>query len=197
MGTKAYAPNDLEEGELETVAALCADAEVGEDEEAGVLAAVLCVLEVVEGGDDAASGAAGLAVLEEVELLVGVGGGEGGEHEIVGILEIGVGAIGGGGGGGRGGGWRGRDDAELDDRGRVDGTAVGWRQGVGGELKGRGGTRNGRTFAAYAAHAGLGDGEHSAGRVEKREGEGAGKGGGLACLGCWRTVSSYSLCADM
>ena len=145
---------------------------------------------MVQRGDDTASGAARLAVLEKVELLVRVGRGKRGEHEVVRILEVGVGPINGGGRGGRGGRGRRGNDAKLHDGRRIDGAAVGWMGWNGMQVRiGRYGTRNGRTLAAYAAHAGLGDGEHSG---DSQNGEDV-----RTCLGCWRTVSSYSLCVDI
>jgi len=121
-GKERNRPDDFEEAELETVAALCADAEVWKDKEAGVLVVVLWILEMVKAGDDRACCTARAAVLEPVKLCVIVWLCEGGEHEVVGILEEGVGGI--------GVGmeiWlvRGIEDPKLDDGWRIDGTAVG------------------------------------------------------------------------
>lgn len=120
-GEKKNRPDDFKEAELETVAALCADAEVWKDKETGVLVVVLWILEMVETGHDRARCAASAAILEPVKLSVVVWLCEGGEHEIVGILQEGMGGI--------------RDgvdillvsgikDTELDDGWGVDGTAV-------------------------------------------------------------------------
>lgn len=79
---------------------------------------MLGILEVIETGDDGAGGASGAAVFEPVEFCVVVGFCEGGKHEVVRILEVGLGI---GGGVGRRAVW------VVGGRGRGGGTDVGRR----------------------------------------------------------------------
>lgn len=152
---------------------------------------------MVETGDDRAGGASCAAVFEPMEFCVVVGLCEGSKHEIVGVLEVGLG-IGGGvwrrtglvvgvvGWRGRNGGcdvgrrrWGGIDDAELDDGRRIDRPAVGFCGDVFSGCSANG-SRGDATFAADAAHTGLlgllADDEvvYSGGRDEHGQGGGAG-----------------------
>ena len=116
-------PHDFKEGEFQAIRALGAYAEIGKDKEPGVLAPVLMILEVIETGDDGAGGVPCLAVLEEVEFLVRVWGGEGGEHEVIRVLQEGRGLLVCGVRGDLVAGV-GVGDSELDDGRRVDGSSV-------------------------------------------------------------------------
>ena len=143
-------PHDFKEGEFQPIRALGAYAEIGKDKEPGVFTAILMILEVVETGDDGAGGVPCLAVLEEVEFLVRVWGGEGGEHEVIRVLQerrgllvcgvrgdlvagVGVG------------------DSELDDGRRVDGSSV----RCNGCIRIMKEENEERTFTADTAHPGL------------------------------------------
>jgi hypothetical protein len=66
------APNDLKEAELEPIASLSPYAQIGKDEEASVLAIIFRVLKMIETADNTAGGAAGFAVLQQMQLLVRV-----------------------------------------------------------------------------------------------------------------------------
>lgn len=76
---------------------------------------MLGIFEMVETGDDRTCCAASATVLEPVQLGVVVWLGEGGKHEVVGILEEGMGR------------WLvgGIEDTELDDGRWINGTTVG------------------------------------------------------------------------
>jgi hypothetical protein len=78
--------NGLKEAELESVSSLDADAQIRKDEEALVRA--VNVLQMVEAGDTAACRVPCLAIRQKVKLLVLLGIGQHGAHEVAGVLQI-------------------------------------------------------------------------------------------------------------
>lgn len=80
-------PDNFIEAELEAVAALGADAEIGENKKAGVFVFVHGVFEMIKRGDDGSGGAARATILQPMQLRVVVRLGKTGEHEVVGVLE--------------------------------------------------------------------------------------------------------------
>ena len=63
-GEPGYSPNNLEQTELQPVAAFGPHAQVREYKEAGVSSTRFCVLQVVQGGNDRPGGTSCLAILK-------------------------------------------------------------------------------------------------------------------------------------
>ena len=70
-GEPGYSPNNLEQTELQPVAAFGPHAQVREYKEAGVSSTRFCVLEVVQGGNDRAGGTSCLAILRSRAEQIG------------------------------------------------------------------------------------------------------------------------------
>lgn len=66
------APDDFKEAQLESITALRSNAKIGKHEDAGVLAVVFRVLEMIEAAHNTASGAACFAIFQQMQFLVRV-----------------------------------------------------------------------------------------------------------------------------
>ena len=82
-----HSPDNLEKRQFEPVASFCSDAEIWKHKKPRIFAAVFSVLEMIQTADDGASGVSRLAVIEQMQLVVGLDPGEGCKHEIVGVLK--------------------------------------------------------------------------------------------------------------